>query len=81
PCNPTTSIRFALPAARDARLDLFDVEGRRVRTLLDGFVPAGWSSVRWDGRADDGAAVPSGVYLYRLITGHEQLSGRVTLAR
>lgn len=81
PFNPLTSIRFSLPGARHARLAIFDVEGRRVRTLLDGLVPAGWSSVRWDGRTDGGLASPSGVYLYRLVTDREQLSGRVTLTR
>lgn len=81
PCNPTTTIRFWLPEARRGELAVFDVEGRRVRTLLQGHVGGDWTEVRWDGRTDAGRAAPSGVYLYRLLTAHERLAGRVTLAR
>lgn len=81
PCNPMTFIKFWLPEPREASLDIYDMKGRRVRQLLDGSVPGEWSSVRWDGRTDNGAAAPSGVYLYRLETNKENLSGRVTLAR
>lgn len=81
PFNPTTWIRFWLPEARTARLEVYDLKGRRVRTLLDGPVAARWNEVRWDGRTDSGSAAPSGVYLYRLDTAVEHLTGRVVLAR
>jgi len=81
PCNPRTTIRFNIPEARAARLTLYNVEGQRVRQLINGFVDAGWNSVPWDGRSDNGADVPSGVYLFRLDTSEEHLAGRVTLAR
>jgi hypothetical protein len=81
PCNPMTNIKFWLPEARRARLGVYDLKGRRVRTLLEGSVPAEWTTVRWDGRTDRGQAAPSGVYLYRLETGVENLTGRLTLAR
>jgi hypothetical protein len=81
PCNPMTSIRFWLPEERVARLEVYDIKGRLVRRLLDGPVGAHWSEVRWNGRTDAGVSCASGVYLYRLDTGHEHLTGRVTLAR
>jgi len=81
PCNPFTEIRFWLPTAQPASLALYDLGGRRVRTLLDGAASPDWNSVRWDGRTDRGLAAPSGVYVYRLVTPYEQLTGRVTLAR
>lgn len=81
PCNPSTNVEFSLPGDRRGQLAVYDVEGRRVRTLLDGFLGGGRTSLRWDGRTDSGGAAPSGVYLFRLITDHEALAGRVTLTR
>jgi len=48
------------------KVEVFDASGRRVTTLLDGFVKAGPQSVRWNGADDAGRAVNSGVYLCRL---------------
>ncbi len=66
PFNPVTRIAFRVAAAGPARLDVFDTQGRLVRTLLDAPVTAGEHEVAWDGLRGDGGAAPSGVYLYRL---------------
>jgi hypothetical protein len=66
PFNPKTMIRFALPNTGNARLDVFDVEGRRVRVLADGNHEAGEHELTWDGRDDAGRSLSSGVYFYRL---------------
>ncbi len=66
PFNPSTEIGFGLPAAARVRLVVYDVLGRRIRTLAEGNYPAGWHRVRWDGRDESGREVASGVYLYRL---------------
>ena len=50
------------------RLEIFDLQGRRVRTLLEANLPPGEHRVRWDGQSDAGRAVASGVYLVRLKT-------------
>jgi hypothetical protein len=63
--NPSpgpTLLRFALPAAGHAALTIVDVQGRRVRTLVDGELEAGPHQLNWDGRDDAGASVDSGVY-------------------
>jgi flagellar hook assembly protein FlgD len=67
PFNPTTAIRFVVPegGARVA-LRVYDVEGRLVRTLVDGHRPAGSQAAVWDGASDSGVASASGVYFYRL---------------
>jgi hypothetical protein len=57
-----------LSAAAPASLTVLDVQGRRVRTLVRGELPAGRTTVRWEGRGDDGRPVPSGVYFVRLNT-------------
>ena len=71
PFNPKTVISFALPAAGDVSLRVFDVQGRAVATLLDGVQPAGDHHVIWEGRDDAGQALASGVYFYRLETAGE----------
>jgi subtilisin family serine protease len=67
--NPTTraaDLSFALPRDGSVVLAIFDCAGRRVRTLLDGPLPAGTHRARWDGRDGEGRAAPAGVYLVRL---------------
>ncbi|HPF36164.1 MAG TPA: FlgD immunoglobulin-like domain containing protein [Candidatus Krumholzibacteria bacterium] len=82
PFNPSTTLAFDLPAAAAARLDVFDVSGRRVRRLWEGTAPAGRSEVTWDGRDDGGRALPSGTYLARLSTAAgETPVRRLTLVR
>ena len=66
PFNPSTTIRFDLERAGRVRCAVYDLQGRLVATLVDGERGAGANRVEWDGRADAGGAVPSGVYLYRL---------------
>jgi hypothetical protein len=71
PFNPQTTIRYVLPRAAHAALTIYDVAGRRVRVLREGFEPAGAQTVAWDGRADDGRDLSSGVYFCRLQTADE----------
>jgi hypothetical protein len=67
PFNPTTAIRFDVPAAGGrVTLQVFRVEGRLVRTLVDGYAAGGGQSIVWDGSDDRGRRVSSGLYFYRL---------------
>jgi hypothetical protein len=66
PFNPTTTVDFVMPVTGKARLVIYDVSGRRIRTLLDEERRAGVNSASWDGRDDRGHEVTSGVYLARL---------------
>ncbi len=68
PFNPSTSIRFALPAPQRVRLDVLNILGQRVVTLIDRQLSAGVHTILWDGRNGDGEPVASGVYFYRLDT-------------
>ena len=79
PFHGFTSIRFRTPAAGRVKLEVFDTAGRRVRTLLDRDVDAGWKDVRWAGLDDDGRALPSGTYLVRLTGFGRNESTRATL--
>jgi hypothetical protein len=67
--NPTSSgveIRLAPPIPALARMDIFDVAGRRVRSLSGGRSSAGRQRLYWDTRDDAGRAVASGTYLARV---------------
>ena len=81
PFNPRTTIRFELARAGAARLAVYDVCGRQVRTLLDGSLAAGSHEAEWDGRDDGGREVGSGVYLARLEAGGVVAVARLGLVR
>ncbi|PWB70055.1 hypothetical protein C3F09_09750 [candidate division GN15 bacterium] len=69
PFNPLTTFRYSLPRRGDAIIEVFNITGRKVRTLVDAIKPAGSYVVEWNGCDDDGRPVSSGMYLYRLISG------------
>ncbi|HEU4333220.1 MAG TPA: FlgD immunoglobulin-like domain containing protein, partial [Candidatus Eisenbacteria bacterium] len=66
PFSSRTTIRYAAPRAGRAEIVVFDVAGRRVRTLLDAGVAPGPHEVAWDGRDESGRRVGTGVYLCRV---------------
>jgi len=67
PSNPNTTIRFALPEPGHVRLDLFNVLGRRVCSLINGEKQAGLYDVMWEGLDDRGVPVSTGEYVIRLL--------------
>jgi len=70
PFNPSTTIRYDVPRNGErVSIAVFDVAGRRIRTLVDDVQPAGTRSTSWDGRDERGQQVASGVYFYRMIAG------------
>ena len=70
PFNPTTKIEFTLVKSDFVTLQIYDVLGRKVRTLVSEDLPSGYKSVFWDGKNDDGKEVASGVYFYQLKVGN-----------
>ncbi len=66
PVRGACTFEFALEHAGPASLEVFDANGRRVRTLVHGTLEPGVHSVRWDRTDDDGAAVRPGTYFVRL---------------
>lgn len=81
PFNPRTTVLFTLPAAGNVTLEIFDVLGRRVRTLVDGWTSIGDHSIPWDGTDSDGLQVSSGIYFYRLTTETQSLSKKMLLLK
>jgi spore coat protein A len=81
PFNPMTQIRFSLERSQHAKLRVFDVAGRLVRTLADREFAAGQHVMLWDGKDDAGLQVSSGVYFYRLLGGERVLTRRMVVLR
>ncbi len=80
--NPTSSgavIELDLPEAGDVRIDLFQADGRRIRTLLSARLPASRSTVAWDGLGAAGRPLPAGVYIVKITTA--QGTGTLKIAR
>lgn len=67
PFNPRTTISLELDRAEPVRLEIFDVAGRRIKTLHDGHLGTGSHTFSWDGRSDGGNGVSSGSYFCRLV--------------
>jgi hypothetical protein len=66
PFNPSTQISFALPGAASVRIEVLNILGQHVATILDQNLAAGRHNVTWNASDEDGRSVASGVYLYRL---------------
>ncbi|HMV26446.1 MAG TPA: FG-GAP-like repeat-containing protein [bacterium] len=81
PFNPTTTIRFDLHQTSDIRLTVYNTLGQRIRLVTQGVFSAGTYRVIWDGRNDQGAAVASGIYIYRLESDGNFFSKRMMLIK
>jgi hypothetical protein len=68
PFNPVTSIHYKLPEQTHVLLTVYDILGRKVRTLVNETKISGTYSIKWNGTTDSGKAVGSGVYIYELTT-------------
>ncbi len=69
PFNPTTTIKYALKEDVKVSLKIYNALGQEVRTLVNEHQNAGFREIMWDGKNNKGSAVPSGVYIYRLVAG------------
>jgi len=81
PFNPDTRLRFDCAEQAHVKLLILNVNGRTVRTLVDGIRPRGRHEVRWDGRDDRGARLASGLYFARFITKKAQFTRRMLLLK
>jgi hypothetical protein len=81
PFNPSTTVRYILPAREIARVTIYDVSGRLVTTLVNREEAAGSYEVVWNGTDDAGSHVASGVYLARIEAGKQSLSRKMVLLK
>jgi hypothetical protein len=69
PFNPTTTIQFSLAQEGPVRIKIYDVTGKRVKTLVDRTMEAGLHTLSWDGTNDEGNPLGSGVYWSQMTAG------------
>lgn len=81
PFNPETTVRFSLPWEADIRVTVYNEQGQKVATLADQRLGPGNFDITWDGTDDSGAAVASGVYLYKIEAPDLRLNKKVTLLK
>jgi hypothetical protein len=81
PFNPTSTIRFDLPQAGYASLIIYDILGREMARLADGYSKAGYHQVSWDGRDAYGRQVSSGIYIAQLVTPEHTMSIKMVLLK
>ncbi|MEW5701921.1 MAG: T9SS type A sorting domain-containing protein [Candidatus Zixiibacteriota bacterium] len=81
PFNPATSISYSLKVDGIVRLDVINLLGQNICTLVDGYRARGMHMETWDGRDRNGATVPSGIYFYRLTQNAESLTRKMVLLK
>lgn len=69
PFNPTTTIKYTIPKEGNVKIEVYDITGRLVNTLVNSSMNSGTYSVTWDGKNSSGMSVGSGIYLYRIQAG------------
>ena len=81
PFNPSTTIEFQILVGGEATLDVYNINGRLIRTLFKGYLLPSSYWVIWDGRDQSSRLVPSGIYVYRLTSGTRRESKRMVLLK
>ncbi|MDZ7376842.1 MAG: T9SS type A sorting domain-containing protein, partial [candidate division KSB1 bacterium] len=81
PFNPETAINFSLKEAGKVTLKIYNLQGQLVRTLVDEEKLAGSYSVMWNGTADNGAKLASGIYYYTLKVNGFEASKKLALIK
>lgn len=82
PFNPSTKIRFSIPKNEKVRLEIYDMRGRLVNSLIDSeFINAGSYESTWNGKNNRGETVSSGIYLARITTGNYIQSIKLNLIK
>ncbi len=77
----TTNIKFSLPRAEKVSIKVYDVSGRRIKTLVDGVRQPGHHYVTWNGHNEKGVAVAPGIYFYQMKFANEVYSKKIVLIR
>jgi hypothetical protein len=69
PFSVSTELRYAVPSEAVVSLDIYDVQGKKVRNLVSGAVPAGYHTAVWDGKDNQKRPVAPGIYYARMVSG------------
>ena len=81
PFNPSTVIQYALPKSSFVKVEIYNILGQRVRSLVEEEEQPGYKMIQWDGRDDSGVEVSSGVYFYKIEAGEFVECRKMTLLK
>ena len=81
PFNPTTNIMFDVAENDNIQINIYDLKGQHISTLVSGYFSRGSYSVTWNGANDYGVGMPSGLYVYRLVYNEGVITKKMTLIR
>jgi len=81
PFNPTTTIKYALPKDTWVRITIYNLLGRKVRTLVDEHQTAGHRRIVWASKNDEGTEVASGIYFYQIKAGEFTQSKKMVILK
>ena len=81
PFGNMTDLQIGLPSASKVDVVVYDIAGRRVRTMTSRFASAGWKSIPFDGRDNAGNPLASGVYFYRVSASGTTITNKMVITR
>jgi uncharacterized repeat protein (TIGR01451 family) len=81
PFNPTTTVYFSLKQDSQVRVDIYNILGQKVKTLVSERLKAGNHGYRWNGKDDSGRSVSSGIYFYRMNAGSYSSTAKMVLMK
>ena len=81
PFNPTTTLKYEMGSAGPVFIDVFNVSGRKIRSLYNGIQSPGQHEIRWDARDDRGRSMSSGVYLFKVNVNGKQQTAKTLLLK
>jgi hypothetical protein len=81
PFNPTTTLSFDLPRSTSVTLEVYNLLGQRIKTIVSGYLNAGSYRFIWDGTADTGHSISAGIYFYQLKTDEATLIKKMILTK
>jgi hypothetical protein len=81
PFNASTQISFTLEQGAHAKLEIFNILGESIATLVNKYLPAGKHTASWNAEESNGQSVSSGIYFYRLTAGHFSQSKKMILMK
>ncbi len=81
PFNPSTTIRFELPAKQNIEINIYNMLGENVCKLFSGELNEGTNELIWNGKNNSGNLLPSGIYIYKIESNNKILSGKMILQK
>ncbi len=81
PFNPETNIAFSVKEKANVQIEVYNVKGQKVKTLVNNVMDQGNHSITWNGKDDSSKDVASGIYFYRMKSGKYTATGKMILMK